>query len=176
MAAAGKTKSAPPASPTKALRKLLVMPVMARHGASQGTGTAISQLLAASMSEMHEYDVSSYDGVAFGMKDPLIAPLARCPDLGCATELGRTLGFDEVIVGTMDAIDGTPLLVMWRVDVVHGSVAGIYEVPLTDDALDALSRKPEMMVEALMHPAKKAPSPPSIGGSSFSESLAAINE
>jgi hypothetical protein len=151
----GRAEKAPPAkvqaTPKPAVQKVLVMPVLARNGASQGTGTALGQLLHASMNEVGGYSVDGYEPTAYGMRDPVIPSLARCPDLTCAVELGRSLQFDEVIVGTLDGAEDARLSI-WRVGVKEGSVLGIYEVTLDPAALDRLSRNPELVVAALMHP------------------------
>ena len=145
------TTSAATPAPASTQRKVAIMPVLAKNGASQGIGMALAQLLAASLGDRKDLAVEVYDPVSYGMRDPLIPVLARCPELGCAVELGAKLGVDEIVVGTLDG-EGDPLLVMWRVHVADSTVAGIFEAVLTAAEEDRLSRTPEVMVAALLQP------------------------
>lgn len=163
--AASRAKAAaePAPAPGAALKKVAIMPVLAKNGASQGIGLALSQLLAASLGDRKDLAVEVYDPVSYGMRDPLIPVLARCPDLGCAVELGGKLQVDEIVVGTLDG-NADPKLVMWRVHVADSSVAGIFETTLSEAEQERLSRAPEIIVTALLAPPgqQRAPATPTL--------------
>lgn len=130
-------------------RTVLFMPLVARAGASQQLGSSLPALLAASIPEGAAWEASVYDGAAHGMRDPLVAGLARCPDLGCAAELGRRLHFDDVVVGIVEGpVDSR--LVMWRVEAAGGSVSGIYEAHLDDATLDRITRETDLVLGPLL--------------------------
>lgn len=136
---------------------VLVMPVMAVAGGSTSTGQALAQLLASALQERAELDVTLYEPAVYVPNDPLVAVLARCTEERCMMELGRRLGFQEVVGGTLEGDPGTLKLV--RVSSEDGRTLGRTDYALSDTVVANLANDPAQMALALYPRAQRPGSP-----------------
>jgi hypothetical protein len=137
---------------------LVVVPFVARNGASQYVARSLSDVFQAVLGEdPRGFQVARFEVLSTRDGETLVPVLARCTEVRCALELGQRLGADQVVVGVLDGPGDAAMLTIWRVAVEAGTVVGMYAQVLDPARLNQVTSQPSQVVEAVLSPVTPEP-------------------